>query len=105
MSTLQMILNALHEQPTPNMPPNFAETELIAAQDRLMERLRMELAGTIASSSIFEKYLQDPNVWDGAMLDVMVKHELANKVDIVEMAREIHAMVNPLDPNVGIFPG
>lgn len=105
MSTLRMILDAVHAQSTPNMPANYAETELIAAQDQLIERLRMELAGTIASASIFDKYLHDPNIWDGPMLDVMAKHEMANRVDIVEMAREIHAMTNPLDPDIGVFEG
>ena len=97
MTEEEKILEALQVQVPPNLPATFVDEAMVPSTDNLIYLIKKELSDTLASSSLFEKYLQDPGVWHGAMIDVIQelrlteKQELMAEVDsILRVAEQMH---------------
>jgi hypothetical protein len=95
---LQLLLEALLTQPTPNTPQGLVEDKIRYEQHHLLMLLQQRLAGQPDASTMIEHYMEAPDIWEGVLVDALLKNNLTEDAEIQQAARAVVNYTDPLDP-------
>jgi hypothetical protein len=98
MDPIELILNALSVDETPNVPVEFAEDQIKYARQRLVSLLANRLQGLPDARAMIDRYLEAPDVWEGPLVNALQEDGVDKDPEVIEAAREVLRYAQPLAP-------
>ena len=99
MEAINLILEAILTDETPNVPVEFTEDQIGYTRDHLMALLQERLADRPDASAMISNYLEAPDIWEAQVVEGLMREGIHQDKEIVEMAREVLQYARPLDPD------
>lgn len=98
-NTINLVLEALLAEETPNMPAELAEDKLAQRRHRLISALQTKLEGHPDAAAMLQRYRENPAVWEGVLAEALVQANLGDDAELAELARETLRQYRPFDPD------
>jgi hypothetical protein len=99
MDPINLILEAILTDETPNTPAEFTEDQIGYTRDHLMSLLEERLADRPDAAAMINNYLDAPDIWEAQVIEGLMREGIHEDKEIIEVAREVLQYAQPLDPD------